>query len=160
MSAALSWCGFAGAWLLVAGPVYQAAVELEEEDFDRDELVAASERIDPGPRVSPWWWLLPPVAYLKRRRRTEAQRQLMLRDMEADQVERLMHFGQTAIGWLYVAAGAFLIAVKETFDLREAYEWPDAAAWGLIVLMPALSAVNTAVRLRRRDAILARAGGD
>jgi hypothetical protein len=26
----IAWCGFVGAWLLVAGPIYQAALELPE----------------------------------------------------------------------------------------------------------------------------------
>ena len=29
--------------------------------------------------------------------------------------------------WLYVAVGASLIAVKETWELHETYEWPEWA---------------------------------
>jgi hypothetical protein len=44
----IAWCGFFGAWFLVAGPVYQAALELEEEGLERDTF---------APR-SPGWWVL------------------------------------------------------------------------------------------------------
>ena len=30
----IAWSGFLSAWLLVAGPIYQAAIELEEEDVE------------------------------------------------------------------------------------------------------------------------------
>ncbi len=35
--------------------------------------------------------------------------------------------------WLYVAVGAALIGVKETWELHEAYEWPEWAFFALIV---------------------------
>ena len=155
MSAAFEWCGFAGAWLLVAGPIYQAAVELEDEEFDRDELAAASRELSPQPRVSTWWWLVPPVAYVLRRRRSERQRREMLELIDAAQLERLMHFSQTAAGWLYVAAGASLLAIKETAELREAYEWPGWVVVAIVAAMLLLSAANTTYRLHRRDLILA-----
>lgn len=34
----IAWCGFLGAWLLVAGPLHQATRELEEEEIERDDL--------------------------------------------------------------------------------------------------------------------------
>jgi hypothetical protein len=35
MNQVIAWAGFLGAWLLVAGPLYQGALELREEDVDR-----------------------------------------------------------------------------------------------------------------------------
>lgn len=157
MSHAIEWCGFAGGWLLVAGPVYQAARELADEEFDRDAIAAASASLTPRRSVSVWWWLLPPVAYMLRRRRLEAQRRELLEVLDAQQLERLMHYRQTAVGWLYVAAGAFLIAIKETAELREALEWPHWVGWSLVIVMAGLSAANTVLRTRRRERILERA---
>ena len=53
------WCGFLGAWLLVAGPLYQAAQELDEQEFSREELATAATRSEAGDRPSAWWWLIP-----------------------------------------------------------------------------------------------------
>jgi hypothetical protein len=49
-----------------------------------------------------------------------------------------------------VAAGAFLIAVKETWDLHEAYERTGLAFGGLILVMGALCVANAVGRRRRR----------
>ena len=36
MNQVIAWAGFLGAWLLVAGPLYQGAIELREEEVDRE----------------------------------------------------------------------------------------------------------------------------
>ncbi|HEX3929817.1 MAG TPA: hypothetical protein VHW64_03885 [Nocardioides sp.] len=65
MEHVIAWAGSLGAWPLVAGPVYQAAIELHEEEVDRDALLATKDAV-PRPRpLSGWWWLLPPIAFLK-----------------------------------------------------------------------------------------------
>ena len=38
MDEVIAWATFAGAWLLVAGPLYQGSVELGELDFDREGI--------------------------------------------------------------------------------------------------------------------------
>ena len=38
MSPVIAWSASAGAWLLVAGPVYQAALELTDNSAERDFL--------------------------------------------------------------------------------------------------------------------------
>ncbi len=48
-----------------------------------------------------------------------------------------------AIGWLLVGLGGLLLAVKETWELTEHYEWPVAVFWILVVVMAAMSAVYT-----------------
>jgi hypothetical protein len=63
----IAWAAFAGAWLLVAGPLYQGALELREQDIDREGLEASKARVEPPKMPSPWWWLVPPVFYLLRR---------------------------------------------------------------------------------------------
>ena len=37
MNQVIAWVTFAGAWLLVAGPLYQGSVERDELDVDREE---------------------------------------------------------------------------------------------------------------------------
>jgi hypothetical protein len=41
MDQVMAWAGFLGAWLLVAGPLYQGALELLEEDVDREGMQAS-----------------------------------------------------------------------------------------------------------------------
>lgn len=71
------------------------------------------------------------------------------------QLEQWMFFSETATAWMFVATGAFLIAVKETWELREAYEWEDWAFWALIAVMVVVCIANTAMRISRRQTIQA-----
>ena len=69
----IAWCGFFGAWLLVAGPFHQAALELSDERYDEEQMEQL-RRDTPSHRVSRWWWLIPPVWYSKQRRRAQQHR--------------------------------------------------------------------------------------
>ena len=60
-----------------------------------------------------------------------------------------VHYSDKATGWLLVAGGAFLIAVKETWELTELQEWPTPTFWLLLVLMAALALGFTVWRMRR-----------
>ncbi|QEO09344.1 hypothetical protein [Protaetiibacter larvae] len=120
-----------GAWLLLTAAIYQASLELRDEQLDRARL---SEAVDAVPSVrplSPWWWLLPPVAYLLRRSRVKRQREAIMKVLDADQLRQFVEFTDKAQGWLLVAAGAVLIAIKETWELSELLEWP---LWLLILV--------------------------
>lgn len=143
----IAWCGFLGAWLLVAGPIYQAAIELEDEDFKRDDFERTTASVPRSPRLSPWWLLIPPVAYALNARRSRAQRAALLDALTPTQIEQLMHFRETAAAWLFVASGAFLIAAKETWELREEYEWPSWVFWALVVVMVGVCTLNTSARV-------------
>jgi hypothetical protein len=84
MNEVIAWVGFLGAWLLVAGPLYQGAIELHEQDVDRDAIEASSARVPRPDPPSPWWWwwwLLPPVLYLIRRHRGRAFRRAALAEL-------------------------------------------------------------------------------
>ncbi len=154
MSQVIAWCGFLGTWLLVAGPIYQAAIDLNDEDFgheDIEQLRAGLSRPDP---VSRWWLLVPPVAYLLRVRRDREYEAALIDALGPEQVEQFLHFRETASAWMFVAVGAFLIAVTETWGLREEYGWPTWAFWALLVFMLALCVTNIAARVRRRQAII------
>jgi hypothetical protein len=145
---------FLGGWLLVAGPVYQAAIELGEEQFERDEIDRASDAAEPLGRVSPWWWLIPPVGYVLNHRRRQEWRVRTMHALTRAQLEQFVSFVSKATGWMFIAAGASLIAIKETWELHEAYEWPVAIFWGLVVIMLVLCALNTVVRVQRAHTLL------
>jgi hypothetical protein len=143
----IAWSGFLGAWLLVAGPMYQAVLELDEEDLERDVFTEVAQSV-PRPETSPWWWLLPPVAYVLRGRRRQAYQKAVMETLPAGSRKQLVRFKNMATGWVFVASGAFFIAVKETWELHELYEWPAPMFWVLVVVLLLVCILNTVVRLR------------
>jgi len=133
MEQLILWAGFFGAWLLVAGALHQARVELAEEEFERERFEEVVDVVGPPERVSPWWWLLPPVRlYLGRREKERWDRQVWLTLPDED-FEALSSFMSKARGWLLVGTGGLLIATKETWDLVEGHEWPAWLFWVLLV---------------------------
>jgi hypothetical protein len=128
----IAWCGFAGAWLLVAGPAFQAVLDFTDEDFGRDELDEARRRIDVR-RVSPWWLLLPPVWYFLKHRQNREYRRTIMHSLTPERQEGMIRFSNVATGWLFVAGGALLLAIKETWEVTELYDWPVAAFVGMLV---------------------------
>jgi hypothetical protein len=150
MNEVIAWAGFAGAWLLVAGPLYQGSVELRELDLDRDVMegikasaVQAAQEDSP----SAWWWLLPPVMYVLRRRWNRAFQQVTFAQLSATQRGQLTSFRHKASGWFTVATGAALLAASETWAVVERHGWPAWLFWLLIVVMIAASVLNTAIRM-------------
>ena len=145
----IAWAGFLGAWLLVAGPVYQAALELQEEEVDRDAFADVKDSVPRPEPLSGWWWLLPPVAFLKQQSMSNAYRDDVVKAMPGAVIQQFVHFQDKAMGWLLVAAGAFFIAVKETWELRQIQEWESTPFWVLLVLMLLLTLGFTVYRMRR-----------
>lgn len=154
MDTLVLWCGFLGSWLLVAGPVYQAALELQEQELERDEIARASATTEHGPPVSPWWWLLPPVHWWLQRRRNRAFHKAVYHVLPARQREQLVRYFNKATGWLYVALGGFLVAVEATSALAEHAGWPDRVDVPLIVGMSLLSVYHTAARMSHAERVL------
>jgi hypothetical protein len=149
----IAWAGFFGAWLLVAGPVYQAALELQEEEVDREALARTKDTV-PRPDPIPWgWWLLPPVAFMLQSRASNAYRSAVVAAVPQEVIRQFVHFQDKAMGWLLVAAGAFLLAIKETWELTEVQEWPVSVFWILIVVMVPIALGYTAYRMRRTAAL-------
>lgn len=153
MHAVIAWSGFLGAWLLVAGPLFQAAVELDAQEDRRGGLTRVARQTE-RPRLSPWWWLLPPVAYVLQRRRQRDVRRQLFDALTAEELEGFVEFTSVATGWALVAAGAFFIAVKETYELAELYAWPLGVFVALLVVMLAACAAYTVVRVRQAHGLL------
>ncbi|MEO5919824.1 MAG: hypothetical protein ABIQ01_01640 [Pseudolysinimonas sp.] len=154
MDVFIHWAAFAGAWLLVGGPLFQAAVELSEEEFDNSQFDEIATRVEAPPHISGWWWLLPPVAYYRSRKRSNAHRRAMMKELHPDQRQQMVGLMNKATGWFTVAGGAFLIALKETWELTELYELPVAVYWVAVVVLLVAAISNTAVRMSRADAIV------
>ncbi len=151
MDVFIHWAGFAGAWLLVAGPLFQASVELRDEQFDSDEFESSMSSVPRREPVSPWWWMLPPVAYAKNLGRSRTRREDLLRALTPEQRERVVGFMNKANGWIFVAGGAFLIALKETWELVHLYHLPPLVYWAVVLVMTAIAFSNTVIRTMRAD---------
>jgi hypothetical protein len=150
----IHWCGFLGAWLLVAGPLYQAAIELLE-DAEQSEDIQQSMRDAPVvEKVSRLWWIFPPAYFLLRRRASKKQQDAVFRTLTADQRRRTLTFVNKAGGWMTVAAGASLIALKETWELTEVSHWPAWTFWALAFVLAVASIWNAGVRVSRSRDIL------
>jgi len=145
------WAGFVGAWLLVAGPIWQAVVELRDEEFEREKLVAVAEGLPPRQPVSSWWWLFPPAHFYVNRRSKERWQDQIVTALPDEDYDALNSFMAKARGWMLVGAGGLLIAVKETFELVEGYEWPTWLFWVLIVVMAVAAVSQAAVQSARSD---------
>jgi hypothetical protein len=157
MNQVIAWVGFLGAWLLVAGPLYQGALELREEDVDREAIqVSKAQVLRPDP-PSPWWWLLPPVIYVIRRHRRHAYRQAVLAQLSQAQREQFTSFINKATGWFTVATGAALLAAGQTWQVTERHHWPTWLFWLVVVVMLGASVLNTALRMIH-DGQVARSG--
>jgi hypothetical protein len=150
----IAWAVFAGAWLLVGGPLYQAAIELSELEVDREGMQKLVTQL-PRPKMpSAWWWLLPPVMYFKARHTNQANQRAIFAAMTDTQREQFTSFKNKAAGWLTVALGGTLLAAGETWEITERYEWPVWVFWLIVVVMMATAVINTAVRMASNQRVL------
>jgi len=151
VSQLVAWCGFVGAWLLVFGPLNQAIREVGEEEFERDAITRAVSEIGVPAPVSAWWLVVPPAYFVLRRRRDRIYRRRVRDAMSPEDIRAFDHLRDVASAWFLVAAGASLIAVKETWELVETHEWSDWIFWALLATMLVLGIVVTVTRIRRPD---------
>jgi hypothetical protein len=143
MEYVIAICGFIGGWLLVAGPVWQAAIELREEEIDQEAIEAVKSTIEPPPRITAWWWLLPPVAYVLNARRNRQFRRVFNAALSPEALKQSVSFLNKANGWLIVALGGFLLGTKETWELVEDLHWQVWVFWVLVIAMPVIAVANT-----------------
>jgi hypothetical protein len=154
MSIVIAACAFVGSWLLVAGPIWQAAIELREEEIDREAIEAARSSAYRAPSVSRWWWLLPPVAYVKRLRQSRANRRAFQEALPPEQLKQAVSFLNKANGWIVVALGALLLAVSETWNLVELTHLPVWVFIVAIVVLPIVAIGNAVARVSLTNHLL------
>jgi hypothetical protein len=146
--------GFLGAWLLVAGPLLQGAIELRDEEMDREGFERVKTDVPYPAPISRWWWLLPPVAYYKDKKRSDEFRNATMGVLTAQQRQQFVGFTNKATGWFTVAGGAFLIFLKEAWELAELFELPVWVYVVVVVLLAIAAIANTISRLSRADALI------
>jgi fatty acid desaturase len=93
---------------------------------------------------------LPPVAPLQ---------QTAQAVLDPEQIDTLKRLSDKANAWLIVAGGAFLLAVAETWSLRQSYAWDEWVFWLLVVAMAAACALVTSYRVHRRGLRMERVPG-
>lgn len=157
METLILWLGFIGAWLLFAGPIYQAALELQDEDIEIDRIRAAGAHVEPMTDTSIWWWLLPPVKVYLEQKRRKAYQIRYIKALTPEDVEAVISLSNKATAWLFVAVGGLCIAVKETYELAQHAEWNDVVLVALIVVMFLASIMHLITRLRRTKRIVNKA---
>ncbi len=150
----IRWAAYVGGWLLVIGPLLQSRVELEAERAHLTEIQEAARAALPPSQVSAWWWLLPPVAMFLTRRRQSEYEATLRSVLDDSQLERLRRYFIVARGWMIVATGALLIAVKETYELAHHLHWAPTGFWVLggiaVVVTSATSSAGPERSGRRR----------
>ncbi|RLV49127.1 hypothetical protein D9V37_11210 [Nocardioides mangrovicus] len=139
------WAGFLGAWLLVVGPLFQALLELQDEELEQDRIRDTMLSMAPPGPVSRWWLLLPPVWWVKHNRRRAEFMEQLLAHLSDEDYEAFSSFMKKARGWIFVGLGGLLIAAKETWELVEGHEWPSWLFWALVVLGLIVSLGNLAL---------------
>ncbi|MEO6117383.1 MAG: hypothetical protein ABIP33_13455 [Pseudolysinimonas sp.] len=154
MPQAIAIFGFLGAWLLVAGPLFQAYLELRDEEVDREGWEKANKATPKPDAFSAWWWLLPPVAWFKQQARNKQHQREVMKALDPHATEQAVSFFNKANGWFIVAGGAALLGVKETWELVEAWGWPVWIFWVLVVVCPILCVVNLAARAIQSERML------
>jgi hypothetical protein len=155
-SAAIAIVAAVGAWLLFAGPLLQAAVELRNDTPRGSSDAARPAQVRALP--SAWWWLLPPVALWQHHRADQEARRQRLASMGDGELRQALSFSNKAVGWLLVAFGALCIAVKETWEAGEHVHLPESVRW-LVMLVAVLAATTiTATAVYRQGRLLTHGG--
>lgn len=156
METFINLCGFLGGWLVVAGSLYQAALELKDMDIAREHIEETRKRIPEQKHVSFWWWLLPPIKIILERRLSNQWRRQFITALPNEAMEPIVAYMNKASGWVFVSSGAFFLAVKENYELIHGLEAHLWWFWALTIVMSLLCAANTVVRARRTQRISAK----
>lgn len=154
METIILWISFIGAWLLFAGPIYQAALELQDEEIEIDRIRAAGAKVAKPNRVPVWWWILPPIKVLKEWKHRHDYQHRYLKALSPEDVEALVAFRSKASAWLFVAVGGLCIASKETFELTHHLGWSSFSFAILIVVMFFASLLNLIWRVRKAEKLV------
>ena len=67
----------------------------------------------------------------------------MMAALPRDVMASWVTFMNKATAWFYVASGAFLIALKETYELVEGHEWPTLVLNDLEVTVEGVETSNS-----------------
>jgi hypothetical protein len=120
------------------------------------EKIKSLGDLAPPPRLSWWWWILFPAKLVLERRRVAAYREACIAALTVDDLAALLALRNAATGWICVAAGGLLLAVKETFQCCGVLHLRLAVFVAVTLGMAWGCALATAVPLWLTDRALAR----
>jgi hypothetical protein len=150
----MEWLALLGGWLLFAGPVQQAVLELRAEQVEHDRLSRRQQLVSRPASVPAWLWLLPPVALVLHRRRVTAFQHEYFKSLDIDQRRDLIGFLNLASGWSIVAAGAWFIALSETYSITHEHGWSLVWFAVISIAVTTIAAASAIERVRRAEALL------
>lgn len=155
MELLISVIGLFGAWLLLAGSIYQAVLELRAHELavERLQEVGALARTQ---RVSGWWWLFPPLKLYLERRRAVANKEVYFNALSVDELESLVSFLNKSTGWLCVALGGLMIATKETHQFCHDRHVGEILFVLIAGTLAGLCILFTRIRVTSSDQLLAK----
>lgn len=137
-----------GCWLLFAGAIFQAALELKDQDIKRDRIMTARRQVSVSRHVSQWWWFLPPIKLVLEKRQTRKWRREHFKLLARADRNALLDFTHRAKGWLIVSGGAFLAAVVATRTFGIHLQWNGGVIFMLALFLTCLSLLNTILHMR------------
>jgi hypothetical protein len=156
MATFMVWCGVVGSWLLFLGPICQATMELRAHEIARDRISAVASSVRATGRVSAWWWLLPPVKIVLERRRTMRHQHALVTGLSHEDFASLLAFMNKATAWLFIACGALVLAIKDTFQVAQIHHLGVVTYVCFVLVLATSCVVICAVRIRRSDDLLAK----
>ena len=134
---------------MFAGAIYQAALELIDQDVKRDRIKSVASTIKPPAIISPLWWFLPPVKIFLEQRRSRQYQEQYIRALLPEDVEAFISFTNKSTAWLTVATGGLLIAMERTYALCETWGVSLFVFWVVFIGAGFMSALYTVIRISR-----------
>lgn len=153
METFMAWLVFLGAWLLFAGPIYQAVLELRDEDIEIDRIRAAKASVQKPENVSAWWWILPPLKIYKEFASRRAYQWRYVKTLTREDLESVVSFQSKAFAWSLVAVGGFFVACDETYNVVQQEGWSNLVLLLMIIGMLVLSILNLILQTSRAKAV-------
>jgi hypothetical protein len=150
METVLQIIAFIGSWLLFAGPIYQAALELQDEDIELDRIRSTGDVLRKEAHISGWLWVVPPYALYKRSKNKKIFMQKYLNSLTQVDIEQLISFRSKATAWMLVAIGGFCIASNETYILMHDIHW-SIFVFILIVLAMLIASIAHLIYRIKQD---------
>jgi hypothetical protein len=120
------------------------------------EKIKLLDDLAPPARQSGWSWVLFPVKLVLEHRRVTTYRAACIAALTVDDLEAMLALRNAATGWIFVAAGGLLLAVKETFQCCGILHLRLAVFIAVTVGMACGCALAAAVHLSLADRAVAR----
>jgi hypothetical protein len=151
MATIILWIYAAGCWLIFAGSIYQAALDIKEQDIEFDRIRQVGRDIHKERNVSAWWWLFPPIKISKESKNHKEYERRYLKALSSEDTESMVNLRSKTTAWLYVGVGALLVSIEATWSVTEHYK---LKIWLFVITCIAVAyicIVNMITSIRRAE---------